>query len=60
MDKDGYEECENCEKKVHIAEITNYTIIYEDSVSFNCCSEECAKGCAEKQDIRENNIIRID
>lgn len=53
--------CDNCEKEGQdMIDITNFTVTYESSESYNCCSEECAKKCAKSDGIEEDEIITIE
>jgi len=53
--------CENCDKEGQsMIDINNYVIKYESWEAFNCCCEACARDCAVKNGIEEDEIISIE
>ena len=51
--------CENCKQEKSIIDIRNYVVKYETWEAYNCCSEECARKCANAEGISDNEIIDI-
>ena len=52
--------CKNCQQKKEITEIKNYVVKYESWEAYNCCSEKCARKCANSDGITDDEIIEVE
>ena len=54
------EECEYCKREKEITEIKNYVVTYKSWEAYNCCCEDCARQCAVRDSISEDEIEDIE
>lgn len=52
--------CKGCDKEHEDIDIKNYVVKYESWEAYNCCSENCAKNCANRDSITDDEIRSID
>jgi len=52
--------CKHCQQEKNIVEIKNYVVRYESWEAYNCCSEECARRCANADGILDDEIIEVE
>ena len=53
--------CENCKREGQaMININNYVVTYKSWEAFNCCCEDCARQCANRDGIDNEEIENIE
>lgn len=52
--------CEHCHAEKSIVDIQNYVVKYHDWDAYNCCSEDCARKCANSDGIADDQIDEVE